>query len=127
MKNSTRITATLISLAFAGAVVAQAPATGTPSPGADRAGAAHGNFATVDMNQDGRISQAEARSHAELQAAFPQLDQNRDNYLSQAEFAKWKAGGKDSKVKPQSGMDSGIESEEAVVPNPPVEADPVIE
>ena len=127
MNNSTRFTATLISLAFAGAVAAQAPATGTTSPGVDHTGAGHSNFTSVDMNQDGRISQAEARSHSELQAAFAQLDQDRDNYLSKDEYARWDAAGKGSKMKPKSEIQSESQSEEAVVPNPPAEADPVIE
>lgn len=120
MKNSTRITAAVVSMAFAGAVAAQAPATGTPMPGKDHS--SHAMFGTVDMNKDGRISQAEARSHTELQTAFGKLDADGDTYLSQSEFARWDASGKGSKTKPEthSGVDETVET-------PSVEADPVVE
>jgi hypothetical protein len=49
----------------------------------------HG-FATLDVNKDNRVSQAEASSHADLKTAFPTLDSDRDNHLSAAEFAKFK-------------------------------------
>lgn len=60
--------------------------------GASQTGAASLQFSTVDTNNDGRVSSAEAQAHAELRSEFARLDANSDGYLSQSEFDKMKSG-----------------------------------
>jgi len=88
MKDVIKVGSLLVSIAAAGLVFGQAPPA-TPAPSADSI-----QFASVDMNKDGKVSQAEARSNAELQTAFTTLDADRDNNLSQSEFSKWDKAGK---------------------------------
>ncbi len=92
MKNAIGIGSLLVTLAAAGAVYGQAA---NPAIPAAPATPAHSQFDAVDANKDGRVSQAEARAHTELQSAFATLDADKDTYLSQSEFAKFKAGSKD--------------------------------
>ncbi len=91
MKTVTRISSLVLSLAAAGVVYAQAPAA-TPAPAAGMSASA--DFTSVDQNKDGRVSSAEAQSHADLNTAFSTLDADRDSYLSQTEFQKWNKAGK---------------------------------
>lgn len=81
----------------AGIVSAQnaAPPAAT-SPGMSQGAAAATDFNSLDANRDGRVSAAEARSHAELTSSFATLDADSDTYLSQSEFAKWNKGSKSS-------------------------------
>jgi len=88
MKDVIKVGSLLVSIAAAGLVFGQAPpATSTPSADSIQ-------FSSVDMNKDGKLSQAEVRSNAELQTAFTTLDADRDTYLSQSEFSKWNKAGK---------------------------------
>ena len=89
MKDVIKVGSLLVSIAAAGLVFGQAPPATTPAPSADSI-----QFASVDMNKDGKVSQAEARSNSELQTAFATLDADRDNNLSQSEFSKWNKAGK---------------------------------
>jgi hypothetical protein len=77
----------------AGIVSAQdvAPPAAT-SPGMSQGAAAATDFNSLDANRDGRVSAAEARSHAELSSSFATLDADKDSYLSQSEFDKWNKG-----------------------------------
>lgn len=45
-------------------------------------------FAKLDINADGYISMEEAEAHADLPDAFAEGDMNDDGRLDQAEFAK---------------------------------------
>lgn len=87
MKHTTRIGSLILSLSFAGAVLAQAQEA--PAPGQAAGAGASVAFDTVDQNSDGRISQAEAQSNQALRTQFQTLDANGDGYLSQDEFARW--------------------------------------
>lgn len=79
-----------------------------------QAGAASLRFSTVDADNDGRVSSAEAQAHAALRSDFARLDANSDGYLSQAEFDKMKAGSSSS-----SGAGSpGAGSPDASSPRP---------
>jgi EF hand len=85
-----KIGSLLVSVAAAGLVFGQAPpAPSTPAPATDSI-----QFSAVDMNKDGKLSQAEVRSHGDLQSSFATLDADRDTYLSQSEFSKWNKAGK---------------------------------
>jgi|HubBroStandDraft_1064217.scaffolds.fasta_scaffold791363_1 hypothetical protein len=46
-------------------------------------------FATLDTNQDGKISRQEALAAPDLYDAFDSLDLNHDGFLSPAEFQAW--------------------------------------
>jgi hypothetical protein len=59
-------------------------------------------FSSVDTNKDGRVSADEAKSNADLQAAFASLDGDHDNYLTQAEFSKWNKAAKMGQAAPAS-------------------------
>jgi Ca2+-binding EF-hand superfamily protein len=89
-----------ISLAAAGVILAQAPASTVPK--GSQGHAAHMEFKSVDTNSDGRISREEARANVELTTNFGTLDGDTDTYLSQAEFAKWNQMGKGMKDKETS-------------------------
>jgi thiamine biosynthesis lipoprotein ApbE len=88
MKDVIKAGSLLVSVAAAGLVFGQAP----PAPSAPSAETIQ--FSSVDMNKDGKLSQAEVRSNADLQTAFTTLDSDRDTYLSQSEFSKWNKAGK---------------------------------
>ena len=89
MKDVIKIGSLLVTFAAASVVFGQAPPAATPAPSADTI-----QFSTVDMNKDGKLSQAEVRSNAELQSSFSTLDADHDTYLTQSEFAKWNKAGK---------------------------------
>ena len=82
----------LLSLAFAGAALAQNASSPADSSSAKKGEGAKVEFSTVDTNRDGRISQAEARSQGSLGTSFSTLDADKDSYLSQTEFGKWDSG-----------------------------------
>lgn len=52
------------------------------------------DFATVDKDENGRLSKEEARSIAELEGAFQHLDADQDQVISRTEFARWSRAGK---------------------------------
>jgi hypothetical protein len=81
----------VLSLAVAGAVLAQDPNSPHPDPESARnkAGSNMVEFTSVDANRDGRISKSEARQYGELTTSFGKLDTNSDSYLSRTEFGKW--------------------------------------
>lgn len=72
--------------------VAYAQENTAPAGGASQSGAASLQFSTVDTDNDGRVSSAEAQAHPALRSDFARLDENSDGYLSQAEFDKLKSG-----------------------------------
>jgi hypothetical protein len=84
MKKAAVIGSALLSLVFAAAVSAQ-----TPQSDSAKASEAHQQFSSIDTNGDGRVSQAEAKAKADLNAAFPALDTDRDTYISELEYGKW--------------------------------------
>ncbi len=47
------------------------------------------DFNHVDTNQDGKLSELEARAVPELHLEFEALDANHDGYLSLEEFQAW--------------------------------------
>lgn len=47
-------------------------------------------FSDLDANNDGYISESEAKSNSELLAAFGKLDKDGDKQLSEQEFAAFK-------------------------------------
>lgn len=96
-----------LSLAFAGAGLAQGVAPPRSDSGSGNKAEGVEQFGSVDTNKDGRISQAEARSHGSaLNSQFSTLDTDKDTYLSQMEFGKWKPstdrGGSSSTTPPQN-------------------------
>lgn len=48
-------------------------------------------FSTIDKNADGKITRAEARGDASLNAKFKDLDSNKDGTLSMSEYATFGA------------------------------------
>jgi hypothetical protein len=85
MKYSLHMGVAALALSFAGAGVAADITTMKPAT----PGAASSPFATLDANKDGRLSQAEVRSNADLNSRFATLDSDSDTYLSQLEYGKW--------------------------------------
>ncbi|MEO8308459.1 MAG: hypothetical protein ABI616_10535 [Pseudomonadota bacterium] len=96
MKNVTKVGSLLVSIAATGLVFAQAPAV-TPAASVDST-----QFSSMDLNKDGKLSQAEIRSQADLQNAFISLDADHDTYLSESEFSKWNKAGKSDQMAPKS-------------------------
>lgn len=72
---TTLIAATAAALAFAGGAFASDDM----------------DFADVDGDNDGMISQTEVPSDHKLAGKFAQIDTNRNGSLSEAEFDAWKA------------------------------------
>lgn len=97
-----------LSATFAGATLAQAPATNPAvTPGSTKM-AAPMPFSSMDTNRDGKVSRDEVKSHAELTSSFATLDADRDSYLSESEFGKWKqSGAKDSSKETMPGTSPG--------------------
>jgi hypothetical protein len=77
-----------LSLAFAGAALAQNTQNPAVNPGSTKV--APPEFKSLDANKDGRVSRDEAKSQTDLTSTFATLDTDRDSYLSEAEFGKWK-------------------------------------
>jgi hypothetical protein len=50
------------------------------------AGAQAGDFATLDANGDGSVSQDEAKADATLSSKFAELDTNKDGKISSSEY-----------------------------------------
>ncbi len=110
-----------LSLAFAGAALAQGVAPPKSDSGSGNKAEGVNQFSSVDANKDGRISQAEARSYGNaLNSSFSMLDTDKDTYLSQIEFGKWKPstdrGGAIPTVPPQNPQ--GVTPEPGKVPMP---------
>jgi Ca2+-binding EF-hand superfamily protein len=100
MKHAIHVGSLVAMCAAAGLVFGQdaAPAKTTPQD-------APVQLSSVDTNKDGRISQDEAKSNADLQSVFSTLDGDHDSYLTQAEFSKWNKAAKMGQAAPAS--DSG--------------------
>jgi hypothetical protein len=117
MKNAIRFGTLVLSLAGVAAVYAQAAAPVVPAPAADQAAQAPSDFASIDRNKDGKVSQAEAQSNTDLQSTFTTLDADRDSYLTPMEFSKWSRAGKEGQgvtspgSKPQSESQAQPEKE----------------
>jgi Ca2+-binding EF-hand superfamily protein len=79
-------TAALAALLASMSAFAQDPAT---------TGEKGGDFASLDANGDGSVSQDEAKADATLSAKFSELDTNKDGKISSSEYAKM--GGKEEK------------------------------
>ena len=58
------------------------------------AGGQGGDFATLDANGDGSVSQDEAKADATLSSKFAELDTNKDGKISSSEY---KSMGKEEK------------------------------
>ena len=87
-----------LSLGLAGVALAQAPpATTPPAPVPD--------FASIDANKDGKISQSEVDANASLKSEFAALDADRDTYLTPSEYSKYK-GVKPDMAKPRSEIET---------------------
>jgi len=81
----------LVTLAIAGVVQAQAPAsTKKPAP----TDTTKIDFVTVDKDQNGSLSKEEAKAIGDLDSSFAQLDADKDEVVSKTEFLKWKRAGK---------------------------------
>ena len=63
----------------------------------DPAAAGGGDFATLDANGDGSVSQDEAKADATLSSKFAELDTNKDGKLSSSEYSKKMDSGKEEK------------------------------
>jgi hypothetical protein len=97
MKHAIHVGSLVAMIAAAGLVYGQdaAPAKTSPQD-------APVQLSSVDANKDGRISQDEAKSNADLQSVFASLDGDHDNYLSSAEFSKWNKAAKMGQAAPAS-------------------------
>jgi hypothetical protein len=56
-----------------------------------------GDFATLDANGDGSVSQDEAKADATLSSKFAELDSNKDGKLSSSEYKKMDSGKEEKK------------------------------
>lgn len=54
-------------------------------------------FSQIDSNHDGKISQEEAKTYADLANKFASVDSNHDNAVDEAEFARFEADSGKSK------------------------------
>jgi len=81
MKNAL-IAATALALLPLSAMAGEG--TKTPEPAAT---GQSGTFASLDANQDGRISMPEASADAKLVESFSMADKNGDGYLDASEFS----------------------------------------
>ena len=60
------------------------------------------DFATLDANSDGTLSQLEVQFYDDLKQSFEALDVNADDKLGPSEFAKWAGAGKSRDALPLS-------------------------
>jgi hypothetical protein len=84
----------LIKTAALAAMLASMSAFAQQDPTAAGGG---GDFATLDANGDGSVSQDEAKADATLSAKFAELDTNKDGKLSSSEYGKKMDSGKEEK------------------------------
>jgi hypothetical protein len=85
----------LIKTAALAAMLASMSAFAQQDPAAAAAGG--GDFATLDANGDGSVSQDEAKADATLSSKFAELDTNKDGKLSSSEYGKKMDSGKEEK------------------------------
>jgi hypothetical protein len=90
MKIRTATFIPLVTLAIAGVVQAQAPASTKPPP----TDTTKIDFVTVDKDQNGSLSKEESKAVGDLDSSFAQLDADKDEVVSKTEFLKWKRAGK---------------------------------
>ncbi len=91
MKIRTATFIALATLAIAGVVQAQAPASAKKPAPTDTTKI---DFVTVDKDQNGSLSKEESRAVGDLHSSFAQLDTDKDEVVSKTEFLKWKRAGK---------------------------------
>lgn len=85
----------LIKTAALAALLASMSAFAQQDPAA--AGGQGGDFATLDANGDGSVSQDEAKADATLSSKFAELDTNQDGKISSSEYKKMGAGKEEKK------------------------------
>lgn len=84
--------------------------------GKDKSGSMGPSFDTLDVNRDGRISQAEAGSDASI--VFTSADKNGDGYLDKSEWRSRDKTGTSPQPQPQSMPDSSTVPESPPVSEP---------
>jgi hypothetical protein len=82
-----------------------------PTPSANAAVSAMVKIGEIDLDQDGRVSSAEAQSNAQLRTSFATLDADSDGYLSRSEYAKWNKAHKQDSSGASSRTNSEMNSE----------------
>jgi hypothetical protein len=102
MKYSHHLGAAVLALSFAGGAFAADETTMKP----ENAGMASSPFGKLDTNKDGRLSQAEIQSNADLTSRFATLDIDHDTYLSQSEYGKWNDPANSGKGNPGRSQDN---------------------
>ncbi|HSC07683.1 MAG TPA: hypothetical protein VLD59_12730 [Steroidobacteraceae bacterium] len=60
-------------------------------------GGTGGDFASLDANGDGSVSQDEAKADATLSAKFAELDTDKDGKISSSEYKKMSSGKEEKK------------------------------
>lgn len=96
MKITPKTTSIALALTLGMVLSAQAPAETPKAPSSAI------DFATLDSNKDGRVSQTEVQFVDDLKGSFDALDANRDDNLSPTEFAHWGRAGKSKDALPLS-------------------------
>jgi hypothetical protein len=94
------LAALTLSVAFAGAALAQNTPNPAVNPGSTKV--APPEFKSLDTNKDGRVSRDEAKSQTDLTSTFATLDTDRDSYLSETEFGKWKPSSSSGSTAPDA-------------------------
>lgn len=92
MKGLIKTAALAALLASMGAFAQDPPAT-DPNAAAGKGG----DFASLDANGDGSVSQDEAKADATLSAKFAELDTDKDGKISSSEYKKMASGKEEKK------------------------------
>jgi hypothetical protein len=90
--------------------------------GKDKSGSMGPSFDTLDVNRDGRISQAEAGSDASI--VFTSADKNGDGYLDKSEWRSRDKTGTSPQPQSQSMPDSAATPDSSTVPESPPVSEP---
>lgn len=80
-------------------LVAGLAIAGSPAPTASTTETTKVDFSTLDKDNNGSLSREEARTVADFELVFADLDQDHDQAVSPPEFTRWKRAGKVSGAK----------------------------
>ena len=93
MKGLIKTAALAALLASMGAFAQDPPQQTDPNAAAGKGG----DFASLDANGDGSVSQDEAKADATLSAKFAELDTDKDGKISSSEYKKMASGKEEKK------------------------------